>query len=116
MIVSGTARILKMVSPRFDNLVSHEAELKGRLRYLHSRIITNSEEISFMKGHEVEHGLLKRAYHELTQQSLNIYKKRIPYIAIEQFLMKYLWSGTGMLMLAIPILFTHNTKIGKLIV
>jgi ATP-binding cassette subfamily D (ALD) protein 2 len=96
VIVSGTARILKLVSPRFDNMVSHEAQLKGRLRYLHSRIIANSEEIAFYKGHEVEHSLLRRAFRELTLQTLHIYKKRIPYIATEQFLMKYIWSGTGL--------------------
>lgn len=28
VIVSATARILKMVSPRFDNMVAHEAHLK----------------------------------------------------------------------------------------
>ena len=33
-----------------------------------------------------------------------IYKKRIPYIMIEQFLMKYVWSGTGMVMIALPVL------------
>lgn len=97
IIVSATARILKMASPRFDNMVAHEAQLKGRLRYLHSRIITNSEEIAFYKGHQVEHGLLRRAFRELCQQTLHIYKKRIPYVAIEQFLMKYIWSGTGLL-------------------
>lgn len=96
VIVSGTARVLKWVSPRFDNMVSHEAQLKGRLRYLHSRIITNSEEIAFYKGHQVEHSLLRRAFRDLMQQTLHIYKKRIPYIATEQFFMKYLWSGTGM--------------------
>jgi ATP-binding cassette subfamily D (ALD) protein 2 len=74
MIVTATARILKKVSPRFDTMVSHEAQLKGRLRYLHSRVITNSEEIAFYKGHQVEHGLLRRAFHELCQQTLHIYK------------------------------------------
>jgi ATP-binding cassette subfamily D (ALD) protein 2 len=95
-------------------MVAHEAHLKGHLRYLHSRVITNSEEIAFYKGHEVEHGLLRRAFQALTQQTLHIYKKRIPYVAIEQFLMKYIWSGTGMLMIGIPILFTHNRRIGNI--
>ncbi|CAD5212267.1 unnamed protein product [Bursaphelenchus okinawaensis] len=111
VIVSATARILKKVSPRFDNMIAKEAHLKGHLRYLHSRVITNSEEIAFYKGQQVEHNLLKKAFKDLYDQTLYIFKKRIPYVAIEQFLMKYVWSATGMAMIAIPILFTHNTKI-----
>ncbi|CAI2352227.1 unnamed protein product [Caenorhabditis sp. 36 PRJEB53466] len=102
--VSTTAKILKAVSPRFGHMVAEEARRKGHLRYLHSRIITNSEEIAFYGGHQAEYKQLDGAYNSLYEQMMTIFKKRIPYIMIEQFLMKYVWSGTGMVMIALPIL------------
>lgn len=115
-VVTGTAQILKAISPRFGDMVAEEANRKGHLRYLHSRIITNSEEIAFYGGHEAEHSLLSRAFKKLNEHTKLIYTKRIVYIMIEQFLMKYVWSGTGMTMIAIPILFSNSSKLGTLVV
>ncbi|XP_039761122.1 ATP-binding cassette sub-family D member [Pararge aegeria] len=104
VVICFTGQLLRLLSPRFGALAGEEARMKANLRHVHSRLIAHAEEVAFYGGHQVELGQLQAAYRQLVAQMTSVFNKKLWYVMLEQFCMKYVWSGTGMVMLALPIL------------
>lgn len=107
-VISVTGALLRRISPKFGKLAAEEAKRKGYLRFLYTRIQTNSEEIAFYAGEANELSFITRQYNHLKEHLESIYLKKLWYIVFEQFLMKYVWSAAGLSMISLPVLISVN--------
>ncbi|CAG0888013.1 unnamed protein product [Cyprideis torosa] len=103
-VIGITVLILRAITPRFGKLAAVSAARKGYLRFIHSRIIANAEEIAFYGGHRVEEAHLRTSYESMVKQATKILRQKWWYVMAEQFLVKYVWSAAGMVIVSIPML------------
>ena len=93
LLVSSTSILMRGLSPKFGKMTADVAKQKGFLRYLYTRIQTNSEEIAFYSGEANESTLIKQNYALLKFELEKIYLSKLWYVIVEQFLLKYVWSA-----------------------
>ncbi|GHJ87501.1 hypothetical protein NliqN6_3903 [Naganishia liquefaciens] len=103
VLVQATAGLLRAVTPPFGTYAAHEATLEGELRYTHSRLIENAEEIGFYRGHEYEKNVVERGYYGLVKHINRVLKVRIWHGVVEEGIVKWLWGSFGLCLCAIPV-------------
>ena len=78
-----TATLLRRLSPPFGKLKAVEARREGEFRSLHSRLITNAEEVAFYGGADMEKVFLDRSFSDLKRWMEGIYSLKIRYNMLE---------------------------------
>lgn len=101
-----TGYILRSYTPPLGKLTSESSAADGNYYNYHVNIINNSEEIAFYQGTNVERNKVKQLYETLMTKMLNVSKRRFNYTMIEDYILKYTWSGLGYVFASIPIVLT----------
>lgn len=111
MLAHFSTTILRFFSPPFAKLASERANLEGQLRSAHSKIVTNNEEIAFLRGHYRELDYIDYCYYQLERfLKMEYWKKGIHEIA-QTFIVKYFWGAAGLVLCSAPVFI--NQYLGK---
>lgn len=95
--------VLRFFSPPFAKLASERAHLEGQLRSAHSKVVTNSEEIAFLRGHKRELDYLDYCYYQLERFLKMEYWKRAVHEVAQTFIVKYFWGAAGLVLCSAPV-------------
>ncbi|KAF2483421.1 putative ABC transporter [Neohortaea acidophila] len=106
-----TATLLQNMAPPFGRLKALEGLKEGQFRALHSRLIANAEEVAFYAGGPTEKVQLERGFKELRTVMQGLYKVRVAYNMLEDFVIKYCWSASGYLITSIPVFLPMITQL-----
>ncbi|KAL8688814.1 MAG: hypothetical protein Q9218_005365 [Villophora microphyllina] len=98
-----TATALRRLSPPFGKLKAVEGRREGDFRGLHARLIANAEEVAFYGGADIEKIFLETGFKDLTSWMEGIYRLKIRYNMLEDFVVKYSWSAFGYLITSLPV-------------
>ena len=98
-----TATLLRKLAPPFGKLKAVEGRREGDFRSLHTRLIANAEEIAFYGGADMEKVFLDKRFKDLRSWMEGIYRLKVRYNMLEDFVLKYSWSAFGYLITSLPV-------------
>ncbi|KAK5170885.1 ATP-binding cassette long-chain fatty acid transporter pxa1 [Saxophila tyrrhenica] len=98
-----TASLLSKATPPFGRLKAKEGQKEGEFRSMHARLIANAEEVAFYAGGATEKKQLSAEFRSLKQFMEAVYRTRIAYHTLEDYVLKYSWSAYGYLISSLPV-------------
>lgn len=101
-LVQLSAYLLKKITPPFGDYAAYEATLEGELRFTHSRLLENSEEVAFYHGEEYEKNVIERGYFALIKHVNKVLGVRLWHGMAEEGVVKWAWGSFGLVICAIP--------------
>ncbi|KAK0091950.1 hypothetical protein PV326_002479 [Microctonus aethiopoides] len=84
------------------SMTAKEQRLEGEYRHIHSRLITNSEEIAFYRGNNREKLTLLASFHKLVKHLRGLLEFKVGMGVIDNFVGKYIATVVGFYAVSIP--------------
>lgn len=101
--------VLRRLTPPFGKMVMRQQKLEAEFRFCHARLIDNAEEIALYNGAATEEKILTRTYHSLVQNLNCMFRRKITFVMMEDFIIKYFWGAMGLVVCALPVFITPHS-------
>ncbi|KAI7902840.1 ABC transporter transmembrane region 2-domain-containing protein [Cokeromyces recurvatus] len=105
VIIHISSAIMRKYTPSFGKMVAEEQRLEGEFRFRHSRLMENAEEVALLEGQRIEKRELDKSYHSLIRHLNRVFRVRVPYGMLEDFIIKYFWGACGLILCSVPVFF-----------
>lgn len=92
---------------------SYTATLEGELRFTHSRLLENAEEVALYHGEEFEKNVIERGYFALVKHINRVLRIRVWHGMAEEGVIKWAWGSFGLIICAIPVFAGGMLGMGK---
>lgn len=100
--------ILTRMRRPVGRMTMQEQKLEGELRYVNSRLITNSEEIAFYQGNERERITLDNSFRRLVTHLRDFLEYRFTLGIVDDIVAKYLATVVGYILISRPFMGTRQ--------
>ncbi|XXG65186.1 hypothetical protein AAC387_Pa05g2954 [Persea americana] len=107
--VTWAGAMMRKFSPAFGKLMSHEQQLEGDYRQLHSRLRTHAESIAFYKGETREASHILQQFKTLVRHMNLVLHDHWWFGMIQDFLLKYLGATVAVILIIEPF-FSGNLR------
>lgn len=104
---------VRAITPPFGEYAAHEANLEGELRFTHSRLLENAEEVAFYHGEEFEKNVIERGYFALVKHANRVLRTRVWHGMAEEGVVKWAWGSFGLVICALPVFFGKVLGMGS---
>lgn len=103
--------ILTRMRRPVGRMTMQEQKLEGELRYVNSRLITNSEEIAFYQGNERERITLDNSFQRLVSHLRDFLEYRFTLGIVDDMVAKYLATVVGYILISRPFMGTKEMSV-----
>eukprot|EP01102_Stenamoeba_stenopodia_P005702 TRINITY_DN1643_c0_g2_i1.p1 TRINITY_DN1643_c0_g2~~TRINITY_DN1643_c0_g2_i1.p1 ORF type:complete len:651 (-),score=146.99 TRINITY_DN1643_c0_g2_i1:256-2208(-) len=109
LVVSGS--LLTFLRRPIARFTVQEQRLEGEYRFVHSRLITHSEEVAFFRGNEKEKKVIDGSFRRLVQLVRRSMQFRFGMGILDHMIGKYVATVVGFMVVSRPFLDPTNTRL-----
>jgi ABC-type uncharacterized transport system fused permease/ATPase subunit len=100
--ILGAGPVTLLFAPNFGRLVKNQADLEGKYRHLHARLVANAEPVAFYGGIDREATLVRAGFRDAARHAGHVIATNWRYAMLQDFVTKYAAATVAVVLIIGP--------------